>query len=196
MRSGRTAVFCPLCRLFYAGAPENFVYNWVSGRVRPKAAQSGNAETIKIAYPGGSRMHTKKAIRALAVTGTALALLLAASAQAQDRKSIRWATSSVDSYGYKVAAAMVKIAEEALGGEYTDHRQSLSGDHGGDESRDGWQWRDRLHGRCRHDAALCAAKAASRTTRRPRASWSTPGTPIPWNPSWRCRPTRPRNSNA
>jgi TRAP transporter TAXI family solute receptor len=41
------------------------------------------------------------------------------SAQAQDRKSIRWATSSVDSYGYKVAAAMVKIGEDALGGQYT-----------------------------------------------------------------------------
>ncbi len=40
-------------------------------------------------------------------------------ASAQERKSIRWATSSVDSYGYKVAAAMVKIAEEALGGQYT-----------------------------------------------------------------------------
>ena len=40
-------------------------------------------------------------------------------AHAQDRKSIRWATSSVDSYGYKVAAAMVKIVEEALGGQYT-----------------------------------------------------------------------------
>jgi TRAP transporter TAXI family solute receptor len=39
--------------------------------------------------------------------------------EAQDRKSIRWATSSVDSYGYKVAAAMVKIVEEALGGQYT-----------------------------------------------------------------------------
>lgn len=40
-------------------------------------------------------------------------------AQAQERKSIRWATASVDTYGYKVAAAMVKIGEEALGGEYT-----------------------------------------------------------------------------
>ncbi|MBI5717669.1 MAG: immunogenic protein [Burkholderiales bacterium] len=51
----------------------------------------------------------------------AAAVLAAASApaQAQERKSIRWATSSVDSYGYKVAAAMVKIAEEALGGQYT-----------------------------------------------------------------------------
>ena len=40
-------------------------------------------------------------------------------ANAQGRKSIRWATSSVDSYGYKVAAAMVKVLEDALGGEYT-----------------------------------------------------------------------------
>ena len=40
------------------------------------------------------------------------------SAHAQ-RKSIRWATSSVDSYGYKVAASMVKVLEDALGGEYT-----------------------------------------------------------------------------
>jgi len=38
-------------------------------------------------------------------------------ASAQQRKSIRWATSSVDSYGYKVAASMVKIVEDALGGQ-------------------------------------------------------------------------------
>jgi TRAP transporter TAXI family solute receptor len=35
------------------------------------------------------------------------------------RKSIRWATSSTGSYGYKVAAMMVKVLEDALGGEYT-----------------------------------------------------------------------------
>lgn len=40
-------------------------------------------------------------------------------AQAQERKSIRWATSSTGSYGYKVAAQMVKILEDALGGQYT-----------------------------------------------------------------------------
>jgi uncharacterized protein len=40
-------------------------------------------------------------------------------AYAAERKSIRWATSSTGSYGYKVAASMVKILEEALGGEYT-----------------------------------------------------------------------------
>ena len=42
-----------------------------------------------------------------------------APAHGQERKSIRWATSSVDSYGYQVAASMVKIVEEALGGQYT-----------------------------------------------------------------------------
>ena len=39
-------------------------------------------------------------------------------AEAQ-RKSLRWATASVDSFGYKVADSMVKIIEEALSGEYT-----------------------------------------------------------------------------
>ena len=43
----------------------------------------------------------------------------APSATAQERKSIRWATSSVDSYGYKVAASMTRMVEEALGGQYT-----------------------------------------------------------------------------
>ena len=59
----------------------------------------------------------------LSVSAAAFAAVLAVSAfapaSAQERKSIRWATSSVDSYGYKVAASMVKIAEEALGGQYT-----------------------------------------------------------------------------
>jgi TRAP transporter TAXI family solute receptor len=50
---------------------------------------------------------------------TLFAVSATAPAHAQERKSIRWATSSVDSYGYKVAAAMVKIGEEALGGQYT-----------------------------------------------------------------------------
>ena len=77
------------------------------------------------------------------------------SANAQGRKSIRWATSSVDSYGYKVAASMVKIAEDALGGRIHHHRQSLPVDDRRHESGDGWHRRDRLHGRCRHDAALC-----------------------------------------
>ena len=40
-------------------------------------------------------------------------------AYAAERKSIRWATSSTGSYGYKVAAQMVQVLENALGGEYT-----------------------------------------------------------------------------
>jgi TRAP transporter TAXI family solute receptor len=60
--------------------------------------------------------------RALVFTATAVLVGLAvciSSVEAQQRKSLRWATSSVDSYGYKVAASMTKIVEEALGGEYT-----------------------------------------------------------------------------
>lgn len=58
---------------------------------------------------------------ALSAAGLAVAVVATTAplAQSQERKSIRWATSSVDSYGYKIAAAMVKIAEQALGGEYT-----------------------------------------------------------------------------
>src|SRR5688500_1178351 len=58
----------------------------------------------------------------LMLSAATVAVVLAASslqtADAQ-RKSIRWSTSSIDSYGYKVAATMTKIVEEALGGEYT-----------------------------------------------------------------------------
>jgi TRAP-type uncharacterized transport system substrate-binding protein len=54
---------------------------------------------------------------AAALTGVfAMSAIKPAEAQ---RKSIRWATASVDTYGYKVAATMTKIVEEALGGEYT-----------------------------------------------------------------------------
>ena len=56
---------------------------------------------------------------ALAATVAALGAWSLPSAEAQGRKSLRWATSSVDSYGYKVAASMTKLVEEALGGEYT-----------------------------------------------------------------------------
>jgi TRAP transporter TAXI family solute receptor len=59
----------------------------------------------------------------VAASAAALTAVLAVSAiqpaAAQDRKSIRWATSNVDSYGYRVAASMTKILEEALGKEYT-----------------------------------------------------------------------------
>jgi TRAP-type uncharacterized transport system substrate-binding protein len=67
-------------------------------------------------------MHRQWKLNWLMASTAGLAALLALSgsqpAEAQ-RKSIRWATSSVDSYGYKVAASMTKMVEEALGGEYT-----------------------------------------------------------------------------
>ena len=67
-------------------------------------------------------MHTLRRVPlALSAAGLVVAIvaIAAPSAQSQERKSIRLATASVDTYGYKVAAALVKAAEEALGGEYT-----------------------------------------------------------------------------
>lgn len=58
-----------------------------------------------------------------AVSVAALAAVFAVSAiapaSAQERKSLRWATSAVGSYGYQIAASMTRLVEEALGGEYT-----------------------------------------------------------------------------
>ncbi|MGE3711796.1 MAG: hypothetical protein AB7G35_19290, partial [Hyphomicrobiaceae bacterium] len=56
---------------------------------------------------------------AAVAASVAAALATAPSADAQQRKSLRWATSSVSSYGYKVAATMTKTIEQALGGQYT-----------------------------------------------------------------------------
>jgi uncharacterized protein len=55
---------------------------------------------------------------------SAIAAVLAVSAlmppaEAQQRKSLRWTTAQVGSYGYTVAASMAKVLEQALGGEYT-----------------------------------------------------------------------------
>jgi TRAP-type uncharacterized transport system substrate-binding protein len=47
-----------------------------------------------------------------------VALAAIGPAEAQERKSIRWATANVDSYGYKVAASLATVLEEALGREY------------------------------------------------------------------------------
>ena len=62
------------------------------------------------------RLTTTASVAALA---TVFMLAAPQTGDAQQRKSLRWATSSVDSYGYKVAASMTKMVEEALGGEYT-----------------------------------------------------------------------------
>ena len=58
-------------------------------------------------------------LMATAAALTGVFVLSAVKPAEAQRKSIRWATSSVDSYGYKVAASMTKMIEEALGGEYT-----------------------------------------------------------------------------
>jgi TRAP transporter TAXI family solute receptor len=55
---------------------------------------------------------------------SAIAAVLAVSAlppqaEAQQRKSLRWSTAQVGSYGYTIAASMAKVLEQALGGEYT-----------------------------------------------------------------------------
>lgn len=67
-------------------------------------------------------MKSRPKIKMLAASAAAIALIVAASlpqpAEAQQRKSIRWTTSAVGSYGYTIAAQMAKILEQALGGEY------------------------------------------------------------------------------
>jgi uncharacterized protein len=59
--------------------------------------------------------HHLTTVSALALVGA----LAVSAADAQERKSLRWTTSQVGSYGYTIAASMAKIAEQALGGEYT-----------------------------------------------------------------------------
>jgi TRAP transporter TAXI family solute receptor len=49
----------------------------------------------------------------------AIIVLAVEPAVAQKRKSIRWATSPVGSYGYAIASSMIKVVEQALGPEYT-----------------------------------------------------------------------------
>jgi uncharacterized protein len=58
-----------------------------------------------------------------ALAGATLASFFAFSAidtaQAAERKSIRWAVNSTGAYGYKIAAQLTKQLEDGLGGEYT-----------------------------------------------------------------------------
>ena len=58
-------------------------------------------------------------ILAASTAAAFLAVATMPSADAQERKSLRWTTSQVGSYGYTIAASMAKIVEQALGGEYT-----------------------------------------------------------------------------
>jgi uncharacterized protein len=68
-------------------------------------------------------MSKMKLAYTVTTSAAALAAVLAVSslqpADAQQRKSLRWTTSQVGSYGYTIAASMAKIVEQALGGEYT-----------------------------------------------------------------------------
>ena len=73
----------------------------------------------------GRNTHAQDQCWAYTTTASAavIAAIVAASAlqpaEAQQRKSLRWTTSQVGSYGYTIAASMAKIVEQALGGEYT-----------------------------------------------------------------------------
>ncbi|HEX9818509.1 MAG TPA: hypothetical protein VGD07_02725 [Methylomirabilota bacterium] len=64
--------------------------------------------------PSGHRFWASAALVAAVLAVSAVSPI-----QAQERKSLRWATSPVGSYGYQIAAQMTRIIEEALGGEYT-----------------------------------------------------------------------------
>jgi TRAP transporter TAXI family solute receptor len=55
----------------------------------------------------------------VALAAAAAAMWAVPSADAQERKSLRWTTAQVGTYGYTVAASMAKVLEQALGGEYT-----------------------------------------------------------------------------
>ena len=50
--------------------------------------------------------------------GAFLVAAMQSPAGAQQRKSLRWMTSAVGSYGYAAATSITKIVENALGGEY------------------------------------------------------------------------------
>jgi uncharacterized protein len=65
---------------------------------------------------------TMKKITSSALVGILIAFFAVSAlnpAQAAERNSIRWATSSTGSYGYKVAAQMGQVLENALGAGYT-----------------------------------------------------------------------------
>jgi uncharacterized protein len=64
------------------------------------------------------RMTCLSAASALAVAA-AMTFNTVVPADAQQRKSLRWASTQPGSYGYGIAAGMVKLVENALGGEYT-----------------------------------------------------------------------------
>ena len=103
---------------------------------------------------------------------------------AAERKSIRWATSSTGSYGYKVAAQMVQVLEDRARRRVHRHGQSVSFDDRCYEGDNGRQRGDRLHGRRRDDRGLRRHGAPSKITNPPSRRWSTPGMRTRWSHSW------------
>src|SRR5512134_2257015 len=64
-------------------------------------------------------MSMRTPIAAAAAVAAVFAFSALEPAHAQARKSLRWTTTQPGSYGYTIAASMAKLAEQALGGEYT-----------------------------------------------------------------------------
>ena len=100
---------------------------------------------------GNRKLNLTLMATAAALTGV-FALSAVKPAEAQ-RKSIRWATSSVDYLRLQSRRLDDQDRRRGARRRIHRHRQSLSATTGADEGRDGWQWRDRLHRRHRHDAS-------------------------------------------
>jgi TRAP transporter TAXI family solute receptor len=95
------------------------------GLRRPAGLAGQSAAGLKstMEHKQEDAMSKMKLALTLAGSAAAFAAVMAVSgwqpAEAQQRKSLRWTTSQVGSYGYTIAASMAKIVEQALGGEYT-----------------------------------------------------------------------------
>src|SRR5262245_7722250 len=88
------------------------------GLSRGRSKTNGASSWMRPPFGRTDMMQMKWAVFS-ASAFAALTLATAQSADAQQRKSLRWTTSQVGSYGYTVAASMAKTLEQALGGEYT-----------------------------------------------------------------------------
>ena len=94
----------------------------------------------------------KKNIDAVDRHGRGRARGVCAADRRRTTQSIRWSTSSIDSYGTRLPHDD-QIREEALGGEYTITSIHIRQPGAMKAAMDGRR-RNRLHGRRRHDAAL------------------------------------------
>src|SRR5690606_37505626 len=105
----RAPMNCTECRQYW---PSDWPHRAPSTRPMKSRRRHGGKE-----MGSGTQAHLSAAARG--ATTLVLAARLAQQAEARGRESSRWATSGGAPCGYKIAASMVKIAEEALGGEYT-----------------------------------------------------------------------------